>query len=271
MARRTREPPLLPETATRLLLELVKPLERTHRPEFEGLENLPTDRPLLFVGNHVVWSGIDIVLMAAGLLRERDIRIRPLGDRAHFQIPLWKEIVAALGAVEGTRPNCAKLMKAGECILVYPGGAREVAKRRGEKYKLLWGERLGFARMALENECTVVPFATVGGEEMWDIVVDADELLASPVGPLIEKLVPRKDFLAPLVKGHKGTPLPKPVKMYYRFEPPIRPAEFGGTDLDERARALRDRTRASVEQAIERLLARRAAEEDQARSVERPA
>jgi hypothetical protein len=35
-------------------------------------------------------------------------------------------------------------------VLVYPGGGREVAKRKGEKYQLLWKERVGFARLAIE-------------------------------------------------------------------------------------------------------------------------
>jgi 1-acyl-sn-glycerol-3-phosphate acyltransferase len=245
------------DRAVALLLSAVKPLERTFRPTFEGIENIPKERPVLFVGNHVVWSGIDILLMAAGLMREADIRIRPLGDRAHFMIPLWRDVLRAYGAVEGSRPNCAKLMREGQCILVYPGGAREVAKRRGEKYKLLWGNRLGFAKMALEHDAIIVPFATVGGEEMWDIVVDANDLLASPIGPLVDKLLPRKDFIAPLVTGRGGGPLPKPVKMYFRFEPPIRVTEIEGSDEEARARTVRDLTKTAVESALQTLFDRR--------------
>lgn len=247
------------DRAVAVLLAAVKPLERVFRPSFEGLEHIPSERPILFVGNHVVWSGIDIILMAAGLMREANIRIRPLGDRAHFMIPLWRDVLRTYGAVEGTRPNCARLMREGQCILVYPGGAREVAKRRGEKYKLLWGNRLGFAKMAIEHDALIVPFATVGGEEMWDIVVDANDLLESPVGPLIEKFIPRKDFIAPIVTGRGGGPLPKPVKMYFRFEPAIRVADVPG-EGDERARAVRDLTKTAVESALASLFDRRDAE-----------
>lgn len=250
----------LGDEAFRRLVDLVKPLELAHRPTYVGLENIPDERPLLFVGNHVVWSGVDIALFLAVLMREKGIRIRALGDRAHFQIPLWRKVVAAVGTVEGTRPNCARLMREGACILVYPGGAREVAKRRGEKYKLLWGNRLGFAKMALEHDCTIVPFATVGGEEMWDIRLDANDLLSSPVGPVVEKLLPRTDFLAPVVTGLAGTPIPKPVKMYFRFEPPIRTSEIVGDSEDERARLLRDRTKAAVEASLATLLTRREAD-----------
>eukprot|EP00959_Pyramimonas_sp_CCMP1952_P265617 5553482-Pyramimonas_sp.AAC.1 len=39
-----------------------------------------------------------------------------------------------------TPRNCFKLLQAGQAVLLYPGGAREVAKRKNEKYKLLWKE-----------------------------------------------------------------------------------------------------------------------------------
>jgi hypothetical protein len=42
-----------------------------------------------------------------------------------------------------------------------PGGAGEVFKGRGQDYKLLWKERLGFARMAIEFGYPIVPFAAV--------------------------------------------------------------------------------------------------------------
>jgi len=50
-------------------------------------------------------------------------------------------------------------------VLVFPGGAPEVNKRRGEKYQLMWKERIGFARLAIQYSYPIVPFAAVGAEE----------------------------------------------------------------------------------------------------------
>jgi hypothetical protein len=36
-------------------------------------------------------------------------------------------------------------------VLVFPGGGREVTKRKGEAHKVIWKERTGFARMAIEH------------------------------------------------------------------------------------------------------------------------
>ena len=99
-------------------------------------------------------------------------------------------------------------MRAGESILVFPGGGREVFKHKGEKYRLIWKERMGFARLAIEHGYPIVPLAAVGAEECYDILVDSDELLHTPIGPLLERIAPRPDEIPPLVRGIG--PLPRP-------------------------------------------------------------
>ena len=46
-------------------------------------------------------------------------------------------------------------------MLLYPGGAREAFKRKGEKYKLFWPKRQEFVRMASRFGATIIPFAAV--------------------------------------------------------------------------------------------------------------
>ena len=65
-------------------------------------------------------------------------------------------------------------MKAGENILLFPGGAREVAKRKGEAYQLVWKKRLGFVRLAVEHSYRILPFASVGQEDAFSIILDAN-------------------------------------------------------------------------------------------------
>ena len=50
-------------------------------------------------------------------------------------------------------------------VLVFPRRRPEVNKRRGEKYQLMWKERIGFARLAIQYSYPIVPFAAVGAEE----------------------------------------------------------------------------------------------------------
>ena len=90
--------------------------------------------------------------------------------------------------MRGTRENCSRLLEAGEPVLVFPGGGREVMKHKGEKYKLVWKERVGFARLAIQHGVPIVPFASVGVEDMFEIVLDAEDLLNSPLGSLLRAL-----------------------------------------------------------------------------------
>jgi 1-acyl-sn-glycerol-3-phosphate acyltransferase len=240
-------------------LGMLAPWRRFTDPLFLGLEHIPADRPLLFVGNHTLYGVLDAPLLFAELYRQKGIFLRSLGDHAHFQVPGWRELLARFGTVDGTRDNCARLMEAGESILVFPGGGREVAKRRGEKYRLIWKERLGFARMALRHGATVVPFAAIGVEDAYDVVVDADDLMAGPLGPLLRALRVRADIVMPIARGALG-PLPRRERFYFQFRPPVPTRAWGGDDGDVAARALRDRVRAEVEAGIAELQAVQAAD-----------
>jgi hypothetical protein len=47
-----------------------------------------------------------------------------------------------------TDPHRHRLLANGENVLLYPGGAREAFKRKGEAYQLIWPEKAEFVRLA---------------------------------------------------------------------------------------------------------------------------
>ena len=61
------------------------------------------------------------------------------------------------GAVPVSARNFFKLMSQGEAVLLFPGGAREAYKRRGEDYALFWPEKSEFVRM-VRGETSPPPF-----------------------------------------------------------------------------------------------------------------
>jgi 1-acyl-sn-glycerol-3-phosphate acyltransferase len=240
--------------AARLLLE---PWQWLTAPRITGLEHLPGDRPILVVANHTLMGVLDVPLLVFGLYEQRGIFLRSLGDHLHFRIPLWRDLLTHFGTVDGTRENCRALMRAGESILVFPGGGREVFKHKHEKYRLIWKERVGFVRLAVEHGYAIVPLAAVGAEECYDILVDSDELLATPLGPLLRRLAPRPDEIPPLVRGIG--PLPRPERFYFHFGRPIDTRPYAGRQRDAAlCMALRERVRGGVERGLRRLLAERA-------------
>ena len=91
--------------------------------------------------------------------------------------------------VRGTRDNVRALMRERQTILVFPGGSREVNKRRGQQYQLLWRERIGFARLAIEHGYPIVPFAAVGADEMLDVIVDQTTPIYGQFARLYEKVM----------------------------------------------------------------------------------
>lgn len=232
-------------------------------PRVSGIENVPLDQPVLFAGNHTLMGLLDVPVMLLELYDRVGIWPRPIGDHVHFAIPGWRDLLAAFGTVEGTRERCRALMRAGESILVFPGGAREVFKRRGERYRLLWDGRTGFARLAIEHGYAIVPFSAVGAEECYDILVDAGDLRRLVPG---FRSIPRSDEAPPLVRGMGPTLIPRPQRFYFRFAPPIETR--GLSDLGERAcGSVQGRVRAAVDAGIAELLRER--DHDPARSIVR--
>lgn len=244
-------------------LRAMKPLRKVIKPKVYGIDNVPTERALL-VGNHNTLGLVDAPLLAAELW-ERGRMVRSLGDHAHFKIPGWGDALTRMGVVDGTKEIASELMRRGELVMVFPGGAREVNKRKHEQYKLVWKNRLGFARLAIQHGYPIVPFASVGAEHGIDILLDNTSPLMAPVQFLAEKVLGTKDGPA-LVRGVGLSPVPRPERQYYWFGEPIDTGEFKGQDADDNAaRKVRERTAAAIEHGIELMLAER--EADPNRSV----
>ena len=128
---------------------LLRPWELLTDPVFHGVELLPDSGPCLFVGNHTIFGLLDLPLLVAHVYRETGLFLRGLAEKAHYRIPVWRDFLTRFGAVDGSRENARTLLRDGEAVLVLPGGGREVAKRKGERYQLIWKQRMGFARLAI--------------------------------------------------------------------------------------------------------------------------
>jgi len=234
-------------------------------PEYLHLERADARRPTLFVGNHSLYGVLDVLLFADGLYRERGIVLRSLADRNHFKVPLWRSFVAQTGAVHGTRANCAALMRRGEHILVFPGGAREVFKHRGEAYQLIWKERFGFVQLAIEHGYTITPYATAGAEEAFDVLLDSTQYMDTPLGRYLKRsgiadrhLRGGEEF-PPLVRGLGLTVLPRPEKLYYLVGRPLDMKRYRGQEDDPAVlRRARNRVHRSLTQLIADVRAHRA-------------
>lgn len=255
-----------PPSAT-LMHALLAPARRYFAPRFFGLEALDLSRPALWVGNHTLFGGQDFPLMVEHLYYHHGIYLRGLGDRGHFKVPLWRQWVTHYGAVLGTPENCARLMRAGQHVLVFPGGAREVFGRKGEAHSLRWKQRSGFARLAIEHGYDTIPFGSGGADDNYRILLDAGDYLRTPLWrwlsthTTIAEATRNGEVLMPIVRGIGPTLLPRPQVYYFGFGARIPSVALAGMDRDpEAVWQLREQVAAAVTQQIESLLQRRAAD-----------
>ena len=256
-------PELPSERSIDRLVSLLAPFLRICQPRLDGLDNLPADGSLL-VGNHTIYGFLDLPFMMAEIWKRRGLAIRGLGEHAHYAVPIWRDLLGAGGMVRGTRDNVRALMRDRRTILVFPGGAREVNKHRGQQYQLLWRERIGFARLAIEHGYPIVPFAAVGVDDMLDVIVDQNTPIYGQFARLYEQLMGFPT--PPVVRGAGPTPIPRLDRLYFWFGEPIDSTRFGSRfDDAAAARALRDEVKQAILVGIQLLRDER--DEDPNRSL----
>jgi len=131
-------------------------------------DRIPRHGPALLVGNHAL-LGLDSVALAAALLADGHRLPRFLAEKNLFRLPGVRSALAALGAVPGRPEDAVTLLQAGELVCVYPGGVDDSFKLSTEAYTLKWGERAGFARVALRASAPIVPIAATGVDELYAV------------------------------------------------------------------------------------------------------
>jgi 1-acyl-sn-glycerol-3-phosphate acyltransferase len=237
----------------------IAPVIDLSRPYVNGLENLPADGRFLLVGNHTQFVGGEVLLIPHFVRRAIGTRVRPLADRRFGeQQGLGRDLMTAYGGVVGAPETARELMRHNETILVFPGGGREIAKFKGEEYRLNWNGRSGFARIAVENDYPIVPVGLVGGDDVYKSLVTRDSALGRLSQTVSEKLSGRADMAMPLMRGIGPTLIPRPQRMYLRFGEPIETTKPNRTSTENWVASVRKDTQQSLETILTELLAVRA-------------
>ncbi|OIV95139.1 hypothetical protein TanjilG_21529 [Lupinus angustifolius] len=154
----------------------------------EGLSGVPDKGPVLFVGYHML-LGIDLIPLVDRFLSEKGVMLHGLaypdlftevGETLspEFSIIDWGKIH---GAVPVTAANMFKLLSKKSHVLLFPGGVREALHFKGEEYKLIWPDQPEFVRMAARFGATIVPFGTVGEDDIVDMLLDYNDLMKIPI------------------------------------------------------------------------------------------
>lgn len=204
------------------IIKMISALQRYYfRPTFLGAENLNPQKPAMYVGNHTIYGVLDSPILIDYLFNEHKIAVVSLADHIHFHLPIWKEVVKRVGGVDGIQEYAKEAMRQGYSILVFPGGGREVIKRKGEAYQLIWKQRFGFLKLAQEFGYEIAPFVALGGDEVFELGFDANVILKQK---WFNKLLSNKKIGSFLRQGEviPSIPthiIPKRIPFYFKFMP----------------------------------------------------
>ncbi|XP_061946666.1 phytyl ester synthase 1, chloroplastic-like isoform X2 [Populus nigra] len=249
----------------------------------KGLHGVPNEGPVLLVGYHML-MGLEVYSLVPEFLREKNIMVRgvthPVVFRerqgvssAEFSLADWMKV---MGAVPVTASNLFNLLSTKSHVLLYPGGAREALHNRGEEYKLFWPDQQEFVRMAARFGATIVPFGTVGEDDVAELVLDYNDFMKIPVvNDYIRDANRNSIRLRDKSKGEVANQelyipgiLPKvPGRFYFLFGKPIETKGRKEEILEDRENAnqLYLHIKSEVERCIAYLLKKR--EEDPYRSI----
>lgn len=197
-----------PEVVVASVAPLVWLYKNYFRVQTEGTEHIPAGRVML-IGNHSGQIPIDAAMVGLAAFLEADPPrlIRAMFEKWVPRLPWISILFARAGQVVGTPENARRLLEQGECLLVFPEGARGISKPIGQRYQLEeFG--LGFMRLALETNTPIVPFSVIGAEEQIVSLANltsVGKLIGMPSFPLIPQLLVPVLGWAPLPTKYRIT------------------------------------------------------------------
>src|SRR5688500_375205 len=153
----------------RTTLPALRALSKVYfRAEVRGLSNIPAEGPLLLVGNHSAGTLIADTFVFGQAFYDHFGPLRRFHQLAHdlvFKLPGARASLSRYGTVPASPDNMKAALDRDAALLVYPGGDHESYRPTWESDKIDFAGRQGFARLAIEYGCPIVPVVAIGGQE----------------------------------------------------------------------------------------------------------
>lgn len=202
-----------------------------------GLGGIPDEGPVLVVGNHMLVA-IDVFPVILEFLRAKKVVLHGLAHPEFFNfndedklfMMHYTDVLKLIGAIPVTGRNFFRLLRKKSYILLYPGGVREALHRKGEASKLFWPEQQEFVRMAVKLGATIIPYAGVGEDDIFELILDYNDMKRIPfVNQMWDGFNQGRTKLREEMGGeianqqlHLPAVLPKiPGRLYFMFGKPI--------------------------------------------------
>ncbi|XP_054156025.1 transmembrane protein 68-like [Oppia nitens] len=174
--------------------------------EVVGWDRIPRTGPALLVYYHGCIA-MDYMLLVTKVLFGKHRVIHTVSDNFLFMIPGCRQLMVKLRALQGRPNECIRQLNAGHLLSIAPGGVRE-GQFGDNRYRLLWNNRQGFARVAREARVPIIPLFTRNLRESFRSVKWCQRLLR----PLYEwsrlPLVPFYGGFPVKLTTYVGEPIP---------------------------------------------------------------
>ncbi len=184
---------------TKVMTPIAHAMSAYFRARTHGTERIPRV-PVIFVGKHPrTFLYLETLMLGVHVWWDSDRPpIRVLEQRATslHRTPVIGWMRRHVNTIPATSDHAHAALRRGESILIFPGGTRELY---GAPDRLRWSGRDGFARLAIEAQVPIVPFAIIGADRQHPFRVRAG----------------KSSVWLP--------PFPLPVRLDYYFGEPIDP------------------------------------------------
>ncbi|MGE0631029.1 MAG: lysophospholipid acyltransferase family protein [Pseudobdellovibrionaceae bacterium] len=229
---------LLYRVMPHLMMEI---LRKYFRLQVEGAENIPKKGAAMITPNHSGYSGFDAMILSHQIYTLSKRIPRVMTHHFWFLTETTALPAQKLGFVEASTENGMNLLKKNNLVVLFPEGEAGNFKPTHEAYALKEFKR-GFVRMALRNQCPIVPVVIIGAEETH---INLSQLKFTKY--LRGTIIPLPLNIIPL-----------PVKWRIRFLPPIYlPYKPEAADDAELVHEIAADVRGRMQQAIKEELKKR--------------
>jgi 1-acyl-sn-glycerol-3-phosphate acyltransferase len=150
-----------------------------HRYEMRGMEKIPSG-PCLFVGNHGGTGTSDVLCMLGAWRARFGLRRRVVGmmHDINLALPIMGWCAKSFGATRANPAAARHALGRGYDVVCFPGGDMDSCRPFTAPREVRFGDRRGYARLAIETGVPVVPLATLGSHASYLVLPGSDRVAA---------------------------------------------------------------------------------------------
>lgn len=203
-----------------------------------GVDNIPDKGRGLLIGNHSGGIPFDGGMVLHSLIVDKEPPRLAHGMVEKFaqRWPFISFYFNRFGQFTGLPEHARRLLREERLVLAFPEGVRGIGKLYEERYSLVrFGT--GFMRLALQSDAPIIPFAFIGGEESFPVMIRLEKLgkmLGAPFIPIPTHIIP----------------LPKPMPCQIFYGEPMY-FEGDGSESDEVIHQYVDQVSEKISELIE--------------------